>query len=217
LWGSRVVVPKVLCQQVLDELHESHPGVSRMKAIARGVVWWPEMNSEIESKVHSCRECQLNQKTPAQAPLHPWEWPSQPWTRLHIDYAGPFLGKMFLVVVDAHSKWLEVEMVPTTSSRHTIEKLRSMFAMHGLPELLVSDNASVFTSAEFKEFLKRNGIRHATSAPYHPSSNGLAERYVQTFKVAMKKCSAEDIQQQLSRFLFHYRTTPHTVTGVSPA
>ena len=217
LWGSRVVVPQVLRPQVLDELHESHPGVSRMKAIARGVVWWPEMDSEIESKVNSCRECQLNQKTPAQAPLHPWEWPSQPWTRLHIDYAGPFLGKMFLVVVDAHSKWLEVEMVPTTSSRHTIEKLRSMFAMHGLPELLVSDNASVFTSAEFKEFLKRNGIRHATSAPYHPSSNGLAERYVQTFKVAMKKSSAEDIQQQLSRFLFHYRTTPHTVTGVSPA
>ena len=160
---------------MLEELHAGHPGVSRMKAIAQSIVWWPGIDGEIEAKVCGCSECQGNQKALAAAPMHPWEWPARPWSRIHIDYAGPFLGNMFLIVVDVHSKWMEVEIVPATTSAHTIQKLRAMFATHGLPELLVSDNGTAFTSAEFEEFLSRNGVRHLTSAPYHPSSNGLAE------------------------------------------
>jgi transposase InsO family protein len=83
--------------------------------------------------------------------------------------------------------------------------------------VVVSDNGTAFTSAEFKEFMQQNGIRHVTSSPYHPASNGLAERHIQTFKSALKKDASDDIQQQLSRFLFHYRSTPHTTTGTSPA
>ena len=217
LRGNRVVVPEVARQRILEELHEVHPGISRMKGIARGVVWWPGLDADIENQVKSYQKCQTNQKAPASAPLHPWEWPTQPWTRLHIDYAGPFKGKMFLVVVDAHSKWLEVEMVPSASSSNTIAKLRTMFAAHGLPDLVVSDNGTAFTSAEFRSFLSANGIRQVTSAPYHPASNGLAERYVQTFKNAIRKSGTPDLQQELSRFLFHYRSTPHTTTGSSPA
>ena len=151
------------------------------------------------------------------APLHPWEWPERPWSRVHIDHAGPFQGKMFLVVVDAHSKWLEVVIVPSTTSQVTIQKLREIFATHGLPEVLVSDNATTFTSSEFQAFMTRNGIRHITSAPYHPASNGLAERAVQTFKEALSKTKPTNVEAQLSRFLFHYRNTPHTTTGSSPA
>jgi hypothetical protein len=103
-----------------------------MKGIARGIVWWPGIDAEIEQRVQSCQQCQLNQKSPASAPLHPWEWPAKPWTRVHIDYAGPFRGKMFLVVVDAHSKWLEIEIVPSATSSNTIAKLRAMFATHGI-------------------------------------------------------------------------------------
>ena len=90
------------------------------------------------------------------------------------------------------------------------------FANHGLPEILVSDNGPAFVSKEFEEFAKKNGIRHVKSAPYHPSTNGLVERAVQTFKNSMKKQSGT-LQTRLSRFLFKYRTTPHTTTGISPA
>ena len=107
--------------------------------------------------------------------------------------------------------------MPSTSTSSTVQKLRAIFATHGLPEVLVSDNATCFTSAEFQEFITRNGIRHITSAPYHPATNGLAERAVQTVKTALKKTSAENLETQLSRFLFHYRTTPHSTTGVPPA
>ena len=102
-----------------------------------------------KNHVRTCVECQEHQKSPAAASLHPWEWQAHPWQRLNIDYKGPFLGNMFLVVVDAHSKWLEIEMVSSATFVHTIAKLRCMFATHGLPQLIVSDNGAVFTSGEF--------------------------------------------------------------------
>ena len=216
-WGSRVVVPPTGREMVMEELHNGHPGIIRMKGIARRLVWWPGIDQDLENKVKSCTQCQLNQSSPAKAPLHPWEWPQRPWARIHIDHAGPFLGHMFLIVIDAHSKWLSVDIVPSTSSQTTIKKLRTIFATHGIPEVLVSDNGSGFTSSEFKEFLNRNGIRHLTTVPCHPSSNGMAERAVQVFKEGMKKCTSGDLETHLSQFLFHYRTAPHSTISVSPA
>ena len=218
LWGSRVVIPEVGRGTVMTMLHDGHPGMTRMKAIARGVVWWPGIDAEIEKKVKECHECQVNQKSPTTASLHPWEWPSQPWSRLHIDFAGPFEGKMFLVVADSHSKWLDVIPVSNANSTNTIRELRKLFATHGIPDVIVSDNGTAFTSTEFSEFMAKNGVKHLKTAPYHPATNGLAERAVQTFKTAMKKSASEgNIDTRLARFLFHYRTTPNSTTGVSPA
>ena len=98
----------------------------------------------------------------------------------------------------------------------TITNLRRVFATHGLPEIIVSDNGPASVSEQFSTFLSRNGIRHIRSVPYHPSSNGLAERAVQTFKSAMKKSHIPH-PVRLSRFLFRYRITPHTSTGHTPA
>ena len=95
--------------------------------------------------------------------------------RIHIDYAGSFLEKMFQVMIDAYSKWTEVHPINTATSRVIIEKLRSTFAIHGLPMTIVSDKGSNFCSEEFEEFLAKNGIHHRKTAPYHPASNGLAE------------------------------------------
>uniref|UniRef100_A0AAQ4NRX0 Gypsy retrotransposon integrase-like protein 1 n=1 Tax=Gasterosteus aculeatus aculeatus TaxID=481459 RepID=A0AAQ4NRX0_GASAC len=133
LWGARVVIPQRGRKAILQQLHHTHPGISRMKGLARSYVWWPGMDSEIEKEVQSCHTCQENRNLPAGAPLHPWEWPETPWSRLHIDYAGPFLGKMFLVIVDAHSKWIDVYPATTATSQVTIEKLRQCFSIHGLP------------------------------------------------------------------------------------
>jgi len=141
----------------------------------------------------------VNQNTPAVAPLHPWEWPQCPWTRLHIDYARPFLGKMFLVTTDAYSKWMDAKVMSAATSYNTIEHLRTLFATHGLPAVIVSDNGTPFTSAEFAEFTKRNGICHIKVSPYHPSSIGLAERAVKTFKEEIKKSgNSESIECRVS-------------------
>ena len=137
----------------------------------------------MERKVKPCLDCQLHQNQPAQAPLHPWEWPDCPWSCLHIHFAGPCLGDTtFLIIVDAYSKWLEVlECKQTTKS--TITHLRQVFATHGLPEIIVSDNGPAFVSELFSTFLSLNGIHHIKSAPYQPASNELIEKAVQTLSL----------------------------------
>ena len=169
-WGIRVVIPKSLRQSILEELHLSHPGMTRMKTITRGQFWWPGLDSDIEGLAKSCSACLEAKQAPAKAPLHPWTWPSKPWQRIHVDYAGPFMGNNYLLVVDAHSKWGEVIEVSTTTSVKTIETLRQLFARYSLPSQLVSDNGPQFISKEFEQFMKSNGIRHTRSTPYHPAS-----------------------------------------------
>ena len=107
--------------------------------------------------------------------------------------------------------------VLSTSTEVMLQKLRTVFATHGFTEILESDNSFCFTSADFKEFISRNGIKHITSAPYHPASNRLVERANQTFKKAISKEKPVDIESQFSRFLFHYRNVPHKTTGSTPA
>ena len=219
LWGMRVVVPAVSRAAVLKELHTGHPGMVRMKSLARIHVWWPGIDQDIEQMVRNCTSCQAIRNTPPTAVLHPWSWPDQPWKRIHIDFAGPFQGSMFLVVVDSHSKWLEVIPMSSTTTEKTLEVLSTLFAAHRLPEQIVSDNGPQFTSVEFEMCMKKNGIKHIRSAPGHPSSNGEAERFVQTFKRGLKasKRDGGSLQIRLDKFLFMYRTTPNATTGVSPA
>ncbi|KRX81483.1 Uncharacterized protein T06_10520, partial [Trichinella sp. T6] len=128
-----------------------HPGIVQMKALARSYVWWPKMDSEIENL---------------------WESPRIPWSRIHVDLAGPIYGNNFLIVVDAFSKWLEVR--------------------------------------------DKDGIKHITSAPFHPSSNGQAERMVRTTKEFIKKMTQRDWEYNLTNVLFSQHVTPCTTTGKSP-
>ena len=216
LWGSRVIVPLTGRQIVLDQLHECHLGISRMKSLARCYVWWPKIENDIEHLVQNCHTCQLHRPTPPKVPLHTWEYPQRPWSRIHIDHAGLFMGHTLLIIVDAYSKWIEAFIVPSTSTETTVKILRSLFATHGLPEHLVSDNGSGFTSQQFKQFMADNGIKHSCTSPYHPSSNGLAERAVQTVKQGISKLEGT-IQFRLSRFLLTYRITPQTSTGLAPS
>ena len=112
---------------------------------------------------------------------------------------------------------MEVCLMKTITTTQTIEKLREIFDTHGLPEIIVSDNGSSSTSVEFKNFIHQNGIVHKTSVPYSPKTNGLAERGVQIFKQSMRKMKEGLVQTKLSRFLFAYRNTPQTTTGISTA
>ena len=124
---------------------------------------------------------------------------------------------MFLVMVDSYSKWVEAEIVSSTSTEVTIRVLRKLFATHGLPQTLVSDNAPGFVSDEFRSFLLQNGIRYMNSAPYHPASNGQAEICVRKVKEALRTMEQGSTELQLQRLLFKDHITPSTATGYSPA
>uniref|UniRef100_A0A5S6QQ59 RNA-directed DNA polymerase n=1 Tax=Trichuris muris TaxID=70415 RepID=A0A5S6QQ59_TRIMR len=117
LWGLRVVIPKKLQNRILDVLHHAHPGAMRMKALARSYVWWLGIDAEIEQWIANCSSCQQHRNDPPKAPPRVWNWTPHPWSRIHIDFAGLFLGKVYLLAVDSHSKWLEVEQVPSMETR----------------------------------------------------------------------------------------------------
>ena len=194
MWDSRVIISKSL-QELLKDLHAEHQGMVKMKQLARRYVWWPYIDKDVEQIVRACEMCQENAKSPTSATTASWSWPMEPWKRLHLDFADPFLGKMFLVTVDAFSKFLDIIPMSQATSAATIQALRRLFSFFGLPEHIVTDNGSQFTSEEFKTFLSKNDILHTTTAPGHPATNGLAERYVGHFKTSMKKM--EDKQEDL--------------------
>ena len=219
-FGSRVVVPSVLRRRVLQLLHEGHPGATRMKRLARSYVYWTNITKDIEDYVKGCRNCQEAAKAPVKTELFSWPTEKQPWSRIHIDYAGPVNGKMFLVIVDAYSKWPEIIEMTSTTSMATIRELTRLFAQFGNPETIVSDNGSQFASREFAEFCNSNGIVHVRSPPFHPQSNGQAERFVDTFKRALQKLKdSGTTSSALQKFLQAYRRTPSSASpgGLSPA
>ena len=217
LWGSRVVVPQKFRASVLSDLHETHQGIVRMKLLSRSFVWWPNIDRDIEQEVKRCTMCQQRANSPPVAPLNPWPYSTVPWARIHIDYAGPFENKMILIIVDSSSKFMDAHVMNGSTSSATIDRLRHTFAMHGLPKEIVSDNGTTFVSSEFQCFCQENGIHHIRVSPYHPASNGLAERGVQTVKNGLKKISVGSLESRLYRFLLTYNITPHVTTGESPS
>ncbi|XP_015277826.1 PREDICTED: uncharacterized protein K02A2.6-like [Gekko japonicus] len=175
------------------------------------------MDTAIEEWVQVCNQCQQSRPDPPTAPPQKWESTGKPWSRLHIDFAGPVQGQMFLIIVDAWSKWLEVVHMRSTTSTAVVQALRRLFATHGLPDTLVSDNGPQFVSEEFRQFLTNNGIRQMTAAPFHPASNGQAERMVRTAKEALGRLTEGDWSVRLGSFLLRQHTTPCSATGRSPA
>jgi hypothetical protein len=219
MFGARVVIPVGLRQTVLSELHQCHQGMARMKSAARLHVFWPGITEDIESVVRGCQECQAWGPATAEVEVQPTPWPQEPWSMLNIDLAGPIAGKTLLIVVDQMSKWLEVAILKRTDSTTIIEELRKMFASFGMPRTIMADNATYFQSEEMRQFCAHNGIRLAASAPYHPRTNGLAERNVQSVKAALSKMKdgTTSMQTTISRYLCAQHNTPQTTTGMTPA
>ena len=218
-WRNRVIVPKPLENRLLHDLHSGHPGVVKMKHIARSYLWFPGIDNDIENLVRNCPGCMLHARNPPESELHSWRYPDRPLDRVHIDFAGPIENKHLLVIVDAYSKWADVAILPSTSSDGVIDTLRSFMARLGLIKMIVSDNATCFKSEKFQEFCSRNGIKHVTSAAYHPRSNGAAENMVKQLKHSLKSQSGtqKSLLHRVTKFLFWSRNTENSTTNQKPS
>lgn len=231
-FGNRLVVPNKLIPSILEILHKDHKGIVRMKALARSSLWWFGIDGDIEAFVKSCMVCMSTQKSEKQKVFCEWPKSSYPFERVHVDLFE-FQKSMYLVFVDSYSKFINIDLVQQYNAFNVIEKLRILFAAYGLPKMLVSDNGPPFNSYIFKMFFKANGIEVLNSPPYHPESNGLAERAVQTSKNSFRKfvLDLEDnfqkymldpknkrrsLQMMIDNFHMNYRNTPCTVTGLCP-
>ena len=217
IWYSRVLIPPQAREHILAEVHGRHPGGARMKSLTCRFVWWPGMDQKIEETVKEWTECQQSKASPPVAPLCSWQWPTRPWSCIHIDFSESMNNLPLIVIVDAQSKWIKVVKMNSTTATATIQELKTVCARFGIPKSIISGNGPQFTLGEFTEFYHLNGIRHVCVLPFHLSSNGLAEHAVQTFKKGFKKMSEGSVQDKIAHFLFSYHITLQTTTGTSPA
>ena len=218
MWGHRVIVPKSLRQVLLNDLHDAHMSIVRMKALARSYIWWPSIDRDIESLTKSCELCLTNAKNPPKAALHVWDWPEKPNDRIHVDFLGPVQNSMYIAITDAFSKWIDKREFKNITSNTTIDILKDYICTWGIPKRVVSDNGPAFRSDEMNRFMKSNAILHTLTAPYHPASNGATENSVKTFKSKFKLLLQQGFSKKdaLFKYLFHFRSTPHCTTGISP-
>ena len=216
MWKTRVIIPDSLQSRLLKELHCTHPGIVKMKLLARSYMWWPGLDLDVETLVKNCQACALQRNLPPVSPLHSWPWANMPMKRIHVDFAE-IEGYQVLVIIDVHSKWIEAIPLRQATTAITIQALQTFFANFRLPEEIVSDNGSQFTALDFAEYCRNKGIKHSQTPPYHPASNGAAERSVQVVKQAMRKMGKTlPLKERLAEFLLIYRTTPHATTEMCP-
>ncbi|CAC5389777.1 unnamed protein product [Mytilus coruscus] len=203
--GEKIVVPFALRKEMLQRIHEGHQGIERCKNRARDVLFWPAMSKQIEDVVQSCDICRRFQNSNAKEPMIKAELPSRPWEKVATDVFD-FKNRQYLLIVDYYSKFFEVSMLNNLTSDTVMMNMKSIFARHGIPEVLVSDNARYYTSSKFQEFAKSWEFNHITSSPRYQQSNGLAERTVQTVKQLLKKAEYEGKDPYMS--ILNFRNTP---------
>ena len=208
LFDDRIVIPHELRQNVLNLLHEGHQGITKTKALASFSVWWPYISSQIEDMVRKCNTCAIH-RPERKEPLLPSSFPDRPWSKVGMDLFE-LKGKTYITIVDYYSRWIELRLLERQTCAHTISKIKSIFSVHGIPDVVISDNGPQFSSADFKAFANEYGFTHTTSSPRYPQSNGEAERAVQTVKQMLKK--AKDPYAAI----LQYRATP-LQNGYSPS
>ena len=198
--GDRIVVPFSLRKQILERIHDGHMGMAKCREHAAQSVLWPQTGKDIKSQVTSCQHCLEKQPSQASEPLLPSALPDRPFQKVDTDICE-FRNKHYLVQVDYYSRYIDVTYLPSLTSATVIGKLKNFFSHHGIPEMVVSDNGTQFSSAEFRTFADRWNLSHVTSSPHYPQSNGAAERAMKTVKEILR-------QDDIFLALLSYRSTP---------
>lgn len=213
LKGQKLIIPDDEKKSTLKQLHAGHQGLQRTLSAARSHVFWLNMAKEINDYVDKCSVCEATQKSNAKEPLITKEIPKYPFQIVATDLFT-FMSREFLLIVDSYSGFFDFRQLRHTTSNEVIENLKSWFATHGIPEKLESDNGPQYSSLEFRQFADEWGFTHSTSSPRYPQSNGLAERYVQTAKQLLRKCTRDKSDIKLA--LLTCRNTPRNEALGSP-
>ena len=206
--GNRLVIPVSMRMDILERIHEGHQGIVTCRERAKISVWWPGMSKQLEELVTGCSIC-VKHRSNAPEPMIPSQLPDRPWQKVGTDLFE-LKGQSYLVVIDYFSRYVEIAKLCGTTSPNVTVHLKSMFAKHGIPELVVSDNCPQFSAHTFVKFAEEYGFTHVTTSPKYPQANEEVERVVETVKGLLKKACDP------YRALMAYRATP-LESGLSPA
>lgn len=207
--GSCIFVPKSMRSEMLKILHESHFGIQKTLERARSILYWTKMSDDIENEIQTCDKCLQFKKTNKKEPMMAHDIPDRPWQEVATDFFE--LKGTWMIMVDYYSSYFELVPMTKTTAEAVILQYKSIFARHGIPEVVFSDNGPPFDSDAYRKFSKSYGFTIETSSPYHPQSNGKVESAVSIAKSIINKASDPYIA------LMEYRASPLTGIGKSPA
>lgn len=201
LKDNQFVIPKSVRGEVTNRLHYNHLGIQKTLARAKELVYWPGMNNGIQQKIKNCSSCLLYSNNNSKEPIILNKQDNlRPWQEIAADIFQ-YKDKNYLLIVDKYSKYPEVCcLVNDTRHENFIDHFKSILSRHGKPDIIHSDNGPQFINANFKEFLRSWDIKHITSSPRYPQSNGFIERQVQTIKNLFKKA----VHGNNDIFILHY-------------
>lgn len=203
--GERVLVPATLKKRLLDVLHQGHLGIQSSLRRARESFYFYGMNAVIEEMIRKCKICQETQPNKPKEQVLMKPVPEFPFQRVASDLFE-FNKQQYIVMADSFSGFYDFKKLRHATSRECIDVLKRWFSVHGIPEILESDNGTQYASKRFHAFLDSWGIQKQRSSPYHPQSNGLAERAVEASKILLKRCSKDNSDIALA--LLNLRNTP---------
>ena len=209
LYGSRIVVPYSMQESTIEKIHAGHLGLQKCLQRAEISVWWPGITGQLKHHIQNCRECREH-ATQRKEPLIPTSLPTHPWEEVGADLFQ-LKGTTYLLVVDYFSRYPELMKLTSTTAPCVVNALKSVFARHGIPVRLRTDNGPQFDCDEMSSFASSYNFEHSTSSPRYPQSNGEVERCVQTIKNLLKK--SDDVYLSL----LVYRSTPLRWCDTSPA
>ena len=223
---DQVVPPRSLRKELIQIAHEAHQGIQRTCQQLRLQFWWPQLQSDVQTFIINCHECNDSSKTTrfVKSEPVPSDIPVQPWSKLGIDIIGPMYElphnyRYAITLMDYTSRFPYIQFSSDTNTETVIRFLTSVFAIEGLPRILVSDNGPQFLSKEFSDFLSRNDILHHRTPVYFAAANGLIERFNRTIKsqISIARGQGGNFQKYISNFLASYRSTPHPATHKTPS
>lgn len=212
-FDNRIVIPTELRKTMLNLLHESHQGITKTRLRAKNILYWPGMMNEIETCVSKCKICEKFRANNKKEPLIPHEVPYLPFEKVASDILT-YNNVDYIVLIDYYSKWIEVSELRYKTASEVINKLKNIFAVHGIPQTFISDNMP-FLSHEFQNFARTWNFKSVTTSPRYPRSNGEAEKAVHIVKQMIKKKIEEG--KDLSISLLEYRSTIIPGMDASPS
>ncbi|GFO14288.1 Pol polyprotein [Plakobranchus ocellatus] len=181
LRGDCIIIPYKMRKEILNRIHDGHPGISKSRERAKQAVWWPGISKDIQQMVAGCRHCLEKSPIQQKEPLMTSELPDRPFQKVAVDICE-LNRETYLVSVDYYSRYIDINKLSNITSNTVINKMKMNFSQHGIPETVISDNGRQFTSQEFKTFATAWNFHPITSSPHYPQANGEAERAVQTAK-----------------------------------
>ena len=162
--------------------------------------------------------CQAENKQTRFAPLSMSEMPQAPWTKLSVDFFGPFDNNVLMVTYCDYSRFVLVEVISTSYNLKTVsDRLETQFSIFGVPEEVRTDNGPPFQSEGFGEFATRMGFKHRKVTPEWPRANGEVESFMKNLGKVIRTAYIDQVpwQQRLREFLRVYTATPHSTTQVA--